>query len=513
MASEQKMLNASSEVVAPSENEEKGVFENQINTVAETSEIPEPPYSVYNGKEKWLLVGLVAVAGLFSPLPANIYFPAIPTLVEVFHQSTELLNVTVTVYLVMQGVSPMAWGPISDQFGRRPTFLICLVILILSCVGLALTPTNAFWLLMLLRCVQAAGCASTIALGAGVIGDVFERAERGSYFAMFNLGPMLAPCIGPAIGGALSEHLGWRSIFWFLVIFAAACFVLILLFLPETLRALVGNGSVQPSAIYIPLVPFIGKGKRTVNSNLDKPRRPKFANPFLLFMHVDVTITLLFTGIVYAVNYTITASMASAFAATYPYLSETSLGLCYLSTGGGMLVGSTITGKVLDREYRVVKEGLRKNDVEVTNVDFPIEYARLRTMPIHLLVFCASVFAWGWCLEKNVSIVAPLVFQVLLGYTSISILNTTMTLMIDILPSYGSSITACTNLIRCSLAAVLVSVIDRITTVMGYGWAYILLGGICLALLPLMLLEIKIGPKYRRKRQMIEEEKLIEASE
>ncbi|PVH80130.1 MFS general substrate transporter [Cadophora sp. DSE1049] len=499
--------------MAPSDNDDRGLFEKQINTAAETSEIPEPPYSIYNGKEKWLLVGLVAVAGLFSPLPANIYFPAIPTLVEVFHQSTELLNVTVTVYLVMQGVSPMAWGPISDQFGRRPTFLVCLAILILSCVGLALTPANAFWLLMLLRCVQAAGCASTIALGAGVIGDVFERAERGSYFAMFNLGPMLAPCIGPAIGGALSEHLGWRSIFWFLVIFAAACFVLILLFLPETLRALVGNGSVQPTAIYIPLVPFIGRDKRTVTADLDKPRRPKFANPFLLFMHVDVTITLLFTGIVYAVNYTITASMASAFAATYPYLSETSLGLCYLSTGGGMLVGSTITGKLLDREYRVVKEGLKKNDIEVSNVDFPIEYARLRTMPVHLVVFCASVFAWGWCLEKNVSIIAPLVFQVLLGYTSISILNTTMTLMIDILPSHGSSITACTNLIRCSLAAVLVSVIDRITTVMGYGWAYILLGGICLALLPLMLLEIKIGPKYRRKRQRIEEEKLIEASE
>lgn len=176
-----------------------------------------------------------------------------------------------------------------------------------------------------------------------------------------------------------------------------------------------GNGSVQPPAIYIPVVPFIGRGKRIKSPALDKPRRPKFANPFLLFMHVDVTITLLFTGIVYAVNYTITASMASAFAATYPYLSETSLGLCYLSTGGGMLVGSTITGKLLDREYRVVKESLKKSEIEteVSNTDFPIEYARLRTMPIHLLVFCASVFAWGWCLEKNVSIVAPLVFQVL----------------------------------------------------------------------------------------------------
>lgn len=102
----------------------------------------------------------------------------------------------------------MAWGPISDQFGRRPTFLICLLILILSCVGLALMPTSAFWLLLLLRSVQAAGGASTIALGkdimiflisadysigAGVIGDVFERAERGTYFAMFNLGPMVCP--------------------------------------------------------------------------------------------------------------------------------------------------------------------------------------------------------------------------------------------------------------------------------------------------------------------------------
>ncbi len=78
-----------------------------------------------------------------------------------------------------------------------------------------------------------------------------------------------------------------------------------------------------------------------------------------------------------------------------------------------MLVGSTITGKILDREYRVVKEKIQKDGIDVSNFDFPIEYARLRTMPIHLIVFCSSVFAWGWCLEKNVSIAAPLVFQIL----------------------------------------------------------------------------------------------------
>lgn len=59
----------------------------------------------------------------------------------------------------------MIWGTLSDRYGRRPQFIGCMIFLALTCVGLALTPTNAFWLLMLLRCLQAFGSASTIALG------------------------------------------------------------------------------------------------------------------------------------------------------------------------------------------------------------------------------------------------------------------------------------------------------------------------------------------------------------
>jgi MFS family permease len=59
----------------------------------------------------------------------------------------------------------MFWGTIADKVGRRPIFLACLLTLCLSCVGLAMTPTNAYWLLVLLRCLQAGGSASTIALG------------------------------------------------------------------------------------------------------------------------------------------------------------------------------------------------------------------------------------------------------------------------------------------------------------------------------------------------------------
>ncbi|KAF8829999.1 hypothetical protein HHX47_DHR2000014 [Lentinula edodes] len=53
------------------------------------------PYSIYTRNEKWFLVLLIAISGLFSPLTANVYFPAIPAIAGAFHKSTELINLTV----------------------------------------------------------------------------------------------------------------------------------------------------------------------------------------------------------------------------------------------------------------------------------------------------------------------------------------------------------------------------------------------------------------------------------
>jgi MFS family permease len=101
----------------------------------------------------------------------------------------------------------MIWGTISDYFGRRPTTAACLLVLSLSCIGLALVPTSAYWLLLVLRCLQAAGSASTLAIGniclflklflssmsvgAGVIGDISSRADRGGFYGLFMLGPLV----------------------------------------------------------------------------------------------------------------------------------------------------------------------------------------------------------------------------------------------------------------------------------------------------------------------------------
>ncbi|KAF2006239.1 MFS general substrate transporter [Amniculicola lignicola CBS 123094] len=430
--------------------EKQGSIEDGVGAAGEQLG-EEPPYSVYTTKEKWVIVALVGLAGFYSPLPANIYFPAIPTIAFAFNKSTDLINQTVTVYLIFQGISPMLWGPISDRYGRRPVYLVCLSILVLSSIGMALCPTDSFWLLLFLRCFQSGGSASTIALGAGVIGDISTSQERGGYFGMFNLGPMLAPCIAPAVGGALSQALGWRSIFWFIVIMVTICLLFIMLFLPETLRSIAGNGSLPIPRHLHPVIPIVGRKalhSPHPDNDLPTPKSKQSMNPFLLFTYPDILIYLSFTGLVYAINYTITATISSSFARIYPSLSETVLGICYLPSGAGMILGSTITGHILDREYAHIKA--QRGDA------FTIEYARLRLMPIYLLIFSAAVLAWGWTLQARAPLAVPLILQVILGWTSMGILNTTMTLCIDVLQSRSSGATACVNLVRCGVAAVLV---------------------------------------------------------
>ncbi|KAF8143315.1 major facilitator superfamily domain-containing protein [Mycena galopus ATCC 62051] len=453
---------------------------------------------------------------LISTLSANIYFPAIPTLAVAFHKSIELINLTVTLNMVFQGLSPMFWGTISDTYGRRHSFILCLLLLSLSCVGLALTPTSDYWLLLLLRCFQAAGSASTIAISVGVVGDISTRADRGGYLGLSSLGPMIGPAIGPVIGGVLADKLGWRSIFWFLCIASAICMVVMILLLPETLRAIVGNGSIPLPPIYHPVIPIIGReGRRQFSATIATtvPKR-KFQNPLRLLLNVDVAILLLINGVVYSVFYGVIASISTVFHDAYPQLNETELGLCFLTVGGGMAGGSLFCGRLLDWDYQKLRRTLRAKNTTAepvaeasgkANDAFPIERARLRLLPAFLAVFVVSCIGYGWCIDKRTNIAGPLILLIGVGLVVVTVMNSVQTLMVDLMPTQGSAITACNNLVRCSLGAGLVSGIQPLLDALGTGYTYLLLGGVSALMGPLLYLVMHIGPRCRARRIRIAE--------
>ena len=139
----------------------------------------QPPFSVFSKRQKQYIVFLTAWASLFSAISANIYFPVLNTLAIDLKVSNELINLTLTSYMIFQGLAPTIYGDLADMAGRRPAYIIGFIIYIGANLGLALQ--NSYAALFILRCLQSSGSSGTIAMGNGVVADIASSSERGIY--------------------------------------------------------------------------------------------------------------------------------------------------------------------------------------------------------------------------------------------------------------------------------------------------------------------------------------------
>jgi hypothetical protein len=156
-----------------------------------------PVHSVFSKNEKRYIVFMTAWAGFFSPVSANIYYPALNSLAKDLNVSDSLINLTITSYMIFQGLAPTVFGDLADAAGRRPAYVIGFLIYLCANIGLALQ--NNFAALFILRCVQSTGSSAVIAIAYGIVADIATSAERGSYAGVVTAGMMLGPSLGPVI--------------------------------------------------------------------------------------------------------------------------------------------------------------------------------------------------------------------------------------------------------------------------------------------------------------------------
>ena len=223
-------------------------FQSNGELISRDPEAPErlpsgPPYSVFTTTQKQYIIVMTAWGSLFSPLSSKIYFPALNTLAKDLKVSSGVINLTVTSYMIFQGLAPTIFGDLSDMLGRRPAYILGFIIY-LGNVGLALQKNYAA--LFILRCLQSTGSSGMVALGNGVVGDIATSGERGKYMGYAQFGLMTGPALAPVLGGIISHFLGWRAIFWFLTMATVVYMIPFGIAFPETGRNVVGNGSIAP---------------------------------------------------------------------------------------------------------------------------------------------------------------------------------------------------------------------------------------------------------------------------
>ena len=102
---------------------------------ASRQEPATPAYSVFTHRQRIFIIAMVACAGFFSTLSANIYFPALNALSRDLKVSNGLINLTLTSYMVFQGLAPTVFGDLADMIGRRPAYILGFIIYISTTIG------------------------------------------------------------------------------------------------------------------------------------------------------------------------------------------------------------------------------------------------------------------------------------------------------------------------------------------------------------------------------------------
>ncbi|CAO3692222.1 unnamed protein product [Umbelopsis ramanniana] len=357
--------------------------------------------------------------------------------------------------------------------------------------------------------LQAIGGGPVIALGAGCIGDIANPTERGTFFAIFTSGPQLAFVFGPVVGGIIANSLGWRWIFWILSILAGVLLLSIVFMLRESLRSLVGNGTGYANPTPTQWMHRRFKGSDEVNT-ADPKRFKQFPNmlmPLIYAFQPDIGLCLIYNGMSYSVFYAMLATYSRLLETSYN-LNELHVGLCYIPTGIGCIVGSLLEGKILDRDFRIISEQhgydsrvLKRGNIDL---DFPIYKARLRTIIFPHFVFDVTLILFGFMVSINAPLAVILVFQFILGYSATSVFTVFHTLLVDLYPNQAASIAASNNIVRCFLGAAVTAAIEPGITAIGVQYMFLIIGIVLMSSCLLLWVIQKYGPTWRRRRADLE---------
>lgn len=264
-----------------------------------------------------------------------------------------------------------------------------------------------------------------IAVAYGVIADITTRSERGGYCGIFDLLIQFALSIGPVIGGSITQQLGWRWIFWFLVILTSTHFLIMLLFFPETQRRVVGNGSLSTRGVYRSLF-FIFQSSE-VKKDTTRAEKPKLSwpNPFACLRTLgnkESLVVILVYSLTYAVKMALQASLGVQCVEIYQ-LDYLTAGLIYIPAGVAGAVAAFITGKYLNRTYRlsVAKLSADQEGFDGDSPDFPIEGVRLKGAYFLIIASAIGSVGYGLALMTKAHISVMIIMQFMIGLTTAAI--------------------------------------------------------------------------------------------
>ncbi len=177
------------------------------------------------GVHPWLVAPVVAIAAFMEILDISVANVALPHIAGDLSSSQDESTWTLTSYLVTNAIVMPISGWLAARFGRKRFFLTCIAGFTLTSLLCGLAPSLA--VLVVLRAIQGAAGGGLQPTGQAILNDAFPPEKRSMATAVYAIAAVVAPAIGPSIGGWITDNYEWRWVFLINVPVGAALLFLI----------------------------------------------------------------------------------------------------------------------------------------------------------------------------------------------------------------------------------------------------------------------------------------------
>ena len=409
-------------------------------------------YAIRSDARCKVILAIVSFMAILLPFCDTIYLPSLGTIERDLQTSATLVAVSVSIYLFMNGLFSMVWGPLSDRFGRKITLLIALALFVAVSIVCIFAPNIT--VLIVFRALQGAAVSATLVVGQGTVADIYSAEHRGWYTGIFFVPFLVGPVIGPLIGGALSAQFGWRSTFVLLSGFSLMILVGVLVFLPETQQ-------------YIAMRRFERQHPEKRIESAHRQEKPHFQKPwFAIRFLADMSIapyiavaTATFTGLFTSLAF------FGIYLAEEPYKkSETIIGVLFVPAGVVMLLGSLLGGWMSDKAGTYFTPKCPEGRL-VPGMIFSI------LTPVGLIIY-------GWTFHYRAPLVGCIIGQMVLSFGQSAYLPCVFAYLTAKKQKDAAAASAANTVLNFCGAGVGVTIAAPLQNLMGIGAFYSLLSAI-----------------------------------
>ncbi|KDQ11582.1 hypothetical protein BOTBODRAFT_189769 [Botryobasidium botryosum FD-172 SS1] len=468
--------------------------------VASGAEDTENPLN-WGRAKRWYLTfagGLLTLNATFASSAPTGYMQEI---MQEWHMGSELAALLISLFVTGYCIGPLLWGPLSEQYGRRPIFIVSFFVYACMQMACALAPSPAT--LLVFRFLGGTFAAGPLTNSAAILADIWDTSTRGKAMMIFTLAPFTGPAVGPLVSGYMqTAGVPWRWLFWVLAIFAGACFVVIVFTMPETYpRTILAQKAARmrkemgDSRYWAPIERVNIHWKVRVSNILARPFKILFQEPMLIAI-------ALYMSFVFGCVYLLFEAYPIVFTIGHRFSSGAS-GLMFVPFFLGCFTAVLAGLFYLNPRYR-------RQMIEYSALPVPPE-RRLEMAYVGGPMIVIAFLWFGWTSDSNISFWASMMSGVPLGVDVILIflngldsicLSRPRYSTIQVVDAYlmvAASALVCNTVARSLAAAGFPLFANQMYDRLGTKWAPSLVGLIALGMLPISFVLARYGAGLRAR--------------